>query len=80
MFKNFKTTIKELAVSAVNYAENALNSSSGKEKKEAAIAFVVEKLALPPVLKPVIILLFSNFIDNAIETAVTYMKKVRNED
>jgi len=80
MFNKFKEKIKELADYAVNYAENKLNTSSGQEKKQAAIAFIVEKLEFPPMFKPFLILLFSNFIDNAIEKAVEYMHRVRNED
>ena len=80
MFKNLKENIKELASYAVNYAENKLATSSGKEKKQAAIAFVVERLAFPPMFKPILVLLFSNFIDKAIEKAVEYMNRVRNED
>ena len=80
MLKNFKNNIKELAYSAVNYAENALTTSSGQAKKKEAIAYLVGKLVLPPMLKPFVILLFSSFIDEAIETAVVYMHKVRNEE
>ena len=80
MFENFKDTITDLAFSAVNYAENALSTSSGKEKKHAAITFLVNKLMLPPYLKPLIVLCFSGFIDTAVEKAVEYMNQVKNED
>ena len=80
MFKKFKEKIKELAGYAVNYAENKLSTSSGKEKKQAAIAFIVERLEFPPMFKPFVIMLFTRFIDNAIEKAVEYMNRVRNED
>ena len=80
MFKNFKNNISDLAYSAVNYAENVLSTATGQEKKQAAISFVVSKLAIPSTFKPIVILLFTNFIDNAIEKAVEYMHKVRNED
>ena len=47
----------------------------GKQKKEMAIKFVIEKLPVPIVLKPIISIMFSSFIDEAIEFAVTYMKR-----
>ena len=51
MFNNFKIKIKELAKSAVNNAEEILGSNKGKQKKEMAIKFVIEKLPVPIVLK-----------------------------
>lgn len=75
MFNNFKIKIKELAKSAVNNAEEILGSNKGKQKKEMAIKFVIEKLPVPIVLKPIISIMFSSFIDEAIELAVTYMKR-----
>lgn len=67
MFNNFKIKIKELAKSAVNNAEEILGSNKGKQKKEMAIKFVIEKLPVPIVLKPIISIMFSSFIDEAIE-------------
>lgn len=75
MFNNFKIKIKELAKSAVNNAEEILGSNKGKQKKEMAIKFVIEKLPVPIVLKPIISIMLSSFIDEAIEFAVTYMKR-----
>ena len=75
MFNNFKIKIKELAKSAVNNAEEILGSNKGKQKKEMAIKFVIEKLPVPIVLKPIISIMFSSFFDEAIEFAVTYMKR-----
>lgn len=75
MFNNFKIKIKELAKSAVNNAEEILGSNKGKQKKEMAIKFVIEKLPVPIVLKPIISIMFPSFIDEAIEFAVTYMKR-----
>ena len=80
MFKKFKDNIMDIAFSAVYYAENALSAASGKEKKRAAIAFLVEKLSLPYPIRPIVTILFSNFIDKAIEKAVDYMNQVKNED
>ncbi len=80
MFKNLKENITELSYSAVNFAENALASKSGKEKKNAAIAFIVNRLTIPAPLKPIVILILTRFIDQSIEIAVTYMKSIKNED
>ncbi|MBR1680373.1 hypothetical protein IJ707_01125 [bacterium] len=80
MFENLKDTITDLAYSAVTYAENKLETSTGKEKKRTAVNYVINKLALPPVLKPFIALLLSSFIDNAIEKAVKYINQVKYED
>lgn len=80
MLKKIKETITDLAYSAVSYAENALTTSSGQEKKRTAIAFVVNKLAVGSPFKPLLVFLLTNFIDEAIEQAVEYMNTVRNED
>ncbi|MBR2526637.1 hypothetical protein IKE67_09255 [bacterium] len=80
MFKNLKNTIKDLAYTAVTYAENALSKSSGKEKKKAAIDFLVNKLEIPLMFKPFVIFLLTNFIDKSIEKAVKCMNQIKNED
>lgn len=79
MFEKFKDKITDLAYSAVNYAENALSTSSGKEKKQAAIAFVISRIPVLQPVKPIVVLVLSKFIDTAIEKAVAYMNEVRNE-
>ena len=78
MFINLKTKIKELAKIAVIRAEKALGSNTGKQKKDMAIKYVVEKIPVPAILKPLISLTFSSFIDETIELAVEYMKKRGN--
>ena len=78
MFKNLKNTITELAYSAVNMAEQSIDSTSGQEKKVMAIEYVVSMLPILPPLKIVIVLLLTKFIDEAIEHAVKYMKEVKN--
>ena len=79
MFNAIKETIKETAYTAVRMAENELASATGKEKKEKAIEFVVSKIPVAQPFKSIIIILLSNFIDKAIEQAVTYMKNVQYE-
>ena len=39
-----------------------------------AIKYIVEKIPVPALFKPIISLLLSSFIDDAIELAVEYMK------
>lgn len=74
MFDNVKTAIKELAKTAVKKAEEALGSNKGQEKKKMAIKYIIDKLPVPFIIKPIIAFLFSSFIDDAIEFAVEYMK------
>lgn len=76
MFKKLKVKIKELAKTAVVYAENSLGSNKGKEKKKMAIEFVIGKLPVPAPLKPLCSILLSSFIDDAIELAVEYMEVI----
>lgn len=80
MFKEIKDTIKDLAYSAVYYAEEKLNTGTGQEKKRFAVNFIVNRLALPEFLKPFLIFVLSSFIDNSIEKAVEYLNQVQNED
>ena len=74
MLKNIKFKIKELAKIAVIEAENALGSDNGKQKKALAISYIINHLSVPTLLKSVISLLLSSFIDEAVEFAVEYMK------
>lgn len=74
MFDKLKEKIKELAKTAVLKAEEALGSSKGQQKKEMAVKYVVDKIPAPALLKPVISILLSSFIDDAVELAVEYMK------
>ncbi len=80
MFEQLKDKITDLAYIAVNHAEKKLETSTGQEKKKAAIIYLVNRLCFPPLFKPFLILLFNNFIDNAIEKAVEYMNQLKNED
>lgn len=74
MFDKLKTTIKELAKTAVFKAEEALGSSKGQEKKSMAIEYIIQHIPVPSFFKPLISLLLSSFIDDAVEFAVEYMK------
>lgn len=74
MIKNLKTSIKELAKTAVVIAERTLGNNKGKEKKKMAIEYIVNHLPMPALFKPLISAVFSSFIDEAVEFAVEYME------
>ena len=76
MLKNIKIQIKELAKSAVVIAEKTLGSNTGKQKKQMAIEYITNNIPVPIVFKPLISMLLSSFIDDAIEFAVEYMEVI----
>lgn len=78
MFSNIKNTITELAYAAVNMAEDTLSTETGKEKKAAAIEYVVSMLPLVSPFKKVVSVILSRFIDDSVEKAVTYMNSIKN--
>ncbi len=78
MFSNLKLTITELAYAAVNMAEETLDSATGKDKKIAAIEYIVSMLPIISPFRSIIAVILSKFIDEAIEKAVTYMNSIKN--
>lgn len=76
MFSNLKSKIKELAKNAVLAAEAELGSGRGQEKKNMAINYIVKNLPFPDVVKSIISILLSSFIDDAVEIAVKYMNSL----
>ena len=54
MLRKIKSAIKQLAQIAVEKVENELSKSSGKEKKSAAIKYIISNLPISPLLKPII--------------------------
>lgn len=76
MFSNIKNQIKELAKNAVLVAESELGSSKGTEKKKLAINYVLKNLPIPEAFKSIISIFLSSFIDDVIESAVTYMNSL----
>ena len=78
MFSNVKNKIKELAKKAVIVAEAELGSGNGQEKKRLAIQYVVNKLPFAPLLKTIISVLLSSFIDDVVEISVDYMNSLPN--
>ena len=79
-FSNIKNQIKEIAKNAVFIAEKELGSGKGKEKKELAIKYVVKNLPFSDILKPLVSMLLSKFIDDVIEISVTYMKSLQDTE
>jgi len=79
MFTNIKTQIKELAKNAVLVAESALGNGKGAEKKKMAVDYIVNNLPFSPIVKSVISILLSSFIDDVIEISVEYMKSLPQE-
>lgn len=77
MVANIKNKITELAYAAVNMAEDTLLTSSGQEKKAAAIGYIMAMLPIAFPFKGIITIVLSKFIDEAVEKAVQYMKNVR---
>lgn len=76
MFSNLKKKIKELAKKAVFTAEAELGSGKGQEKKALAISYVVNRLPFPPIIKTIVSVLLSSFIDDVIEISVDYMNSL----
>lgn len=74
LLKRTKNKIIDLARNAVMVAETTLGSGKGKEKKEMAIRYILKNIPLPPFLKNILFSLLSSFIDDAIESAVKYLK------
>lgn len=80
MFSNLKNTITELAYAAVNMAEETLNTSTGQDKKAAAIEYIISMLPVHSIFKGLISSILSKFIDEAIEKSVEYMKSIKNTE
>ena len=76
MFENLRKRIKELAKKAVLVAEAELGSGNGQEKKALAINYIVKRLPLPPVVKTIVSVLLSSFIDDVVEISVEYMNSL----
>ena len=80
MFINIKSKITELAYAAVSMAEETLDTAQGREKKSAAVDYVVSMLPLVAPFKGIISFVLSKFIDEAIEKAVEYMNSIKNSE
>lgn len=73
MFTGLKDKILALAKNAVVQVEEELKGEDGKNKKIAAIKYVVANLPVPAYLRFVLGVVLSVFIDSAVEIAVAYM-------
>ena len=80
MFSNIKSIIKNLAKNAVMIAESEIGSGKGQEKKEKAINYVISNLPFSNLIKEIISIFLSRFIDDAIEISVQYMHALQNND
>lgn len=73
MLRIIKNKIINLAKQAVFAVEAELKGESGQNKKVAAVKYVIERLPFPGLMKQILGMLLSVFIDSAIEIAVAYM-------
>jgi hypothetical protein len=80
MFSNIKSQIKELAKNAVLVAETTLGSGNGKEKKQMAIEYILKNLNCSTLLKNIISILLSSFIDGVVEISVQYINSLPKEE
>lgn len=74
MNKYLAKMLSATAQCGVETAEKALLSASGAAKKEFAIAFIVQNLPIPAMLKPLAAKLLCHALDEAIELAVLTLK------
>jgi len=75
MLEKFKNKILGLAKEAVFSVEKELDGESGKNKKIAAIKYVISHLPVASSLKYILGFVLSVFIDSAVEIAVAFMNK-----
>ena len=73
MFKNIKNQIKDLARNAVLVAEKELGTGKGREKKKMAIDYVINNLPFSNIVKSIIAIVLSGFIDDVVEISVKLM-------
>ncbi len=73
MFKDIKNQIKDLARNAVLVAEKELGTGKGQEKKKMAVDYVVSTLPFSSVVKSIIGIILSGFIDDVVEISVKLM-------
>jgi uncharacterized protein YfdQ (DUF2303 family) len=79
MFSQIKLQIKDLARNAVLVAESELGSGRGQDKKKMAINYIVKNLPFSALVKQIISIFLSGFIDNVVEASVTYMNSLQTD-
>ena len=80
MFSNIKNIIKQLAKNAVILAESELGSGNGQKKKERAINYIISNLPFSSLVKEIIAIFLSRFIDDAVEISVQYMHTLQKDN
>ena len=75
MLEKFKNKVLGLAKEAVYSVEKELYGESGKNKKIAAIKYVISHLPVASSIKYILGFVLSVFIDSAVEIAVAFMNK-----
>lgn len=75
MLEKIKKQIKALAILAVKKAEIEFGSKNGKKKKKAAVKYLVARLPIFPPLRPIVAILLTKCIDEAIEFSVQMLPK-----
>ena len=73
MLEMFKNKILALAKQAVLKVEEELSGKDGRDKKIAAVKYVVSHLPVPDPLRYIFGIVLSVFIDSAVEISVAYM-------
>ncbi len=76
MLLGIKTVIQQLAKNAVIVAETELKTGTGFQKKQKAIDYIISNLPCSALLKNIISIFLSSFIDNSVEAAVLYMNSI----
>ena len=80
MFSNIKKRIINLAKNAVLVAETEIGKGHGEKKKQLAIEYILKNLPFSPVIKEIISIFLHGFIDDAIESAVLYVKSLPGKE
>lgn len=80
MLNTIKNKITDLAYNAVLMTEENLSTSSGEEKKAAAIDYIISMLPVSSIFKSIISIILSKFIDESVEEAVKYLKSIKNAE
>lgn len=80
MFSNIKEIIKQLAKNAVVIAEKEFGSGKGEQKKKKAIQYILDNLPFCGIVREIISIFLSGFIDNAVEASVCYLHSLQQQE
>jgi hypothetical protein len=70
----YRELLAVLADKSVKFAEEL--DGEGSAKKKAAVDYVLKMLPLNPIIKPLVIYILNEAIDDAVELAVRRLKRV----